>query len=55
VFPYQPPSNFSGFLDIKNERANLVGGRLGKLKNIYFKIQSRESIRWQSFVQAGLG
>jgi hypothetical protein len=43
------------FLDIKNERAYLVGGAPGKLKNIFEKILGRESMRWQSFVQAGLG
>jgi hypothetical protein len=48
-------SNFSDFLDIKNERAYLVCGGHGKLKNILKQIQGRESMRLQSFVQAGLG
>jgi hypothetical protein len=48
-------SNFSDFLDIKNERAYLVGGGPGKLKNIFKKILGQESRSWHGFVQAGLG
>jgi hypothetical protein len=37
----QPPSNFSVFLYIKNERAYLVGGGPGKLKNIFLNSRSK--------------
>jgi hypothetical protein len=35
--------------------AFLVGGGPEKLKNIFFKVLGRESMRWQSFVHAWLG
>jgi hypothetical protein len=53
-YSFNPPG-FSDFFDIKNERAYLVDGQPGKLKNIFEKILGRESMRWQSFVQAGQG
>jgi hypothetical protein len=50
-------SHFSVFFSTlhTNERADLVGGgSAGKIKNIFF-ILGQESMRWWSFVQAGLG
>jgi hypothetical protein len=45
-----PPSNFSFFLISK-----MTEFIFGKPKNIFIKILGRESMRWQSFVRAGLG
>jgi hypothetical protein len=39
---------FERFLDIKNERAYLIGGGPGKLKNMYKKNLGRESMRWHA-------
>jgi hypothetical protein len=47
-----PLSDFSNFLDIKYERAYLVGGQPRKFKNIFKTILGQESMR---FVQPGIG
>jgi hypothetical protein len=55
ILQIQVYSTHRQILAIFYERVYLVGGGPGKLKNSFLKILGRESMRWQSFVHAGLG